>query len=536
MHQDSDKRTVPGRKIFADEHNSFAQTSAGSPAENLDPQPNFFSQQEQQAQAAQELEPSADLPQAQQLEADNQPRQDQASSQPAQASAPTNPVTQAAQAATTAFSQAAETVLKQDYRQIYQDALAATKDEANNPFNFDATSGESDTAAAAAGFGKRVAGATEATDDSQVLDAELQKYYQQQQQDLQAQRAAKKSTAQQVNSDAASVQVLDDQAYRQTLESPTTARSIEQDLDAVLGKNESKFHPLTWLTAGLILFCAGIAIRALYLIVRAVQNGAPAFIFVALGVAIGALAIIYLLVREWIALRRLRGRQDQIAANQLTMAGFAASQNPAQTPAAIAFCEGLLKTLPLSNDAAAVTHWRAMLQPHTTPAQVVQYFQAEVLKPIDDYALNLIHKNARNNALVTAASPYITVDILFMVFRNFGLINQISKLYGVEHSYATKLVLFKHVLVNALVAGASEGLQDLGSDYLGHSLLAKLSTKATQGYGLGLLTGRLGYKTIELVRPLPFHERPSFGTMALKLFNVLDHKNSKTKDQVKPKD
>ncbi|WP_286842227.1 DUF697 domain-containing protein, partial [Idiomarina sp. UBA4206] len=45
---------------------------------------------------------------------------------------------------------------------------------------------------------------------------------------------------------------------------------------------------------------------------------------------------------------------------------------------------------------------------------------------------------------------------------------------------------------------------DLGAQWVSAELLTRLSTRAGQGLGAGLLTARLGYQVIELCRPMPF--------------------------------
>ena len=43
---------------------------------------------------------------------------------------------------------------------------------------------------------------------------------------------------------------------------------------------------------------------------------------------------------------------------------------------------------------------------------------------------------------------------------------------------------------------------------IGHGVAARLSARLGEGMINGLLTARLGLLTIDLVRPLPFHELP----------------------------
>ena len=66
--------------------------------------------------------------------------------------------------------------------------------------------------------------------------------------------------------------------------------------------------------------------------------------------------------------------------------------------------------------------------------------------------------------------------------------------------------LVKLVLVNMAFAGASEVVADLGMDMLSMDLAGRVSTRVAQGVGVGLLTGRLGLKAINIMRPLPWME------------------------------
>ena len=67
------------------------------------------------------------------------------------------------------------------------------------------------------------------------------------------------------------------------------------------------------------------------------------------------------------------------------------------------------------------------------------------------------------------------------------------------------------VLLNMAFAGATELVQEMGMDWLSQDLSAKLSVRAAQGIGVGLLTARLGLKTMALCRPLAFQpqEKPT---------------------------
>ena len=82
-----------------------------------------------------------------------------------------------------------------------------------------------------------------------------------------------------------------------------------------------------------------------------------------------------------------------------------------------------------------------------------------------------------------------------------------------ELGYYSRLRLFKLVLLNIAFAGASELVREVGMDWMSQDLAARLSTRAAQGIGAGLLTARLGIKAMELCRPLPWidDDKPRLG-------------------------
>ena len=89
----------------------------------------------------------------------------------------------------------------------------------------------------------------------------------------------------------------------------------------------------------------------------------------------------------------------------------------------------------------------------------------------------------------------------------------IDQSHGIELGYYSRLRLFKLVLLNIAFAGASELVREVGMDWMSQDLAARLSTRAAQGIGAGLLTARLGIKAMELCRPLPWidDDKPRLG-------------------------
>ncbi|VEH67366.1 membrane protein [Rodentibacter pneumotropicus] len=93
------------------------------------------------------------------------------------------------------------------------------------------------------------------------------------------------------------------------------------------------------------------------------------------------------------------------------------------------------------------------------------------------------------------------------------------------------------VLVNIAFAGA-EVVQEIGMDWLSQDITAKLSARAAQGIGVGLLTARLGIKAMEFCRPLAFQtaEKPKSSHIQKELLttikDVVLNKKVKEKERV----
>lgn len=85
------------------------------------------------------------------------------------------------------------------------------------------------------------------------------------------------------------------------------------------------------------------------------------------------------------------------------------------------------------------------------------------------------------------------------------MVDQLAKVYGVELGYWSRIKLFKAVLLNMALAGVSELAVDASVDLFSMDLAGRLSARAGQGVGVGILTARLGIKAVGLLRPLPWH-------------------------------
>ena len=167
--------------------------------------------------------------------------------------------------------------------------------------------------------------------------------------------------------------------------------------------------------------------------------------------------------------------------------------------------------------------WQASLHETHNDREVVELYCKLVQPVLDVQARREISRYAAESTLMIAVSPLALVDMAFIAWRNIRLINRIAALYGIELGYFSRIRLFRLVLLNIAFAGASELVREVGMDWISQDLAARLSARAAQGIGAGLLTARLGIKAMELCRPLPWleNDKPRLGDFRKELITQL---------------
>ncbi|WP_346797378.1 TIGR01620 family protein [Halomonas sp. Bachu 37] len=243
-------------------------------------------------------------------------------------------------------------------------------------------------------------------------------------------------------------------------------------------------------------------------------------------IAVGSAA----LMRELWRLKRLR-RHDRLR-EQLTHLPYAGPKQARE------LAQQLRRQLKLHADDP---HWQAFqqaCQPHHDGRDIHALLSHHLLAPRDKAAQRLVSRMSGETAVMVAISPLTLVDMALVAWRNLTMVDRICRLYGLELGYASRLRLFRNVLHNMAFAGASELVTDAGMDMLSLDLAARLSTRAGQGLGTGLLSARLGLRTQRLCRPLPFDptERPRLGDLRRDLWQQLrriDKSAEKTEKQEK---
>ncbi|WP_061709039.1 TIGR01620 family protein [Pseudenterobacter timonensis] len=249
--------------------------------------------------------------------------------------------------------------------------------------------------------------------------------------------------------------------------------------------------------AGLTLFGASVVGQGVQWTMNAWQTQD----WVALGgCAAGALIIgagVGSLTTEWRRLWRLRQRAHERDEARHLLQSHAAGKGRS-------FCEKLAAQAGIDQSHPALQRWYAAIHETQNDREVITLY-AHIVQPVlDAQARREISRSAAESTLMIAVSPLALVDMAFIAWRNIRLINRIAAIYGIELGYYSRLRLFRLVLLNMAFAGVSELVREVGMDWMSQDLAARLSARAAQGIGAGLLTARLGIKAMALCRPLPW--------------------------------
>lgn len=287
----------------------------------------------------------------------------------------------------------------------------------------------------------------------------------------------------------------------------------EQAVEAALRPKRSIWWRIAM--AGVGLFVASTVAQGVQWMLDAWHSQA----WFALGAGAAGLLIILAgvgaLVTEWRHLYQLRQRAEEreVGRELLNSHGMGRGR---------AFCEKLAQQAGLDQGHPALQRWQAALHETHNDREVVALYAQLVQPVLDRQARAEIGRNAAEATLMIAVSPLALVDMAFIAWRNLRMINRIAAVYGIQLGYFSRIRLFRLVLLNIAFAGASELVREVGMDWLSQDLAARLSARAAQGIGAGLLTARLGIKAMELCRPLPWiDDRPKLADFRRELLNQL---------------
>ncbi len=147
--------------------------------------------------------------------------------------------------------------------------------------------------------------------------------------------------------------------------------------------------------------------------------------------------------------------------------------------------------------------FEASLDDHHSDKEVMLLYEKMILSDKDEEAKQIINKFALESGLLVAVSPVALVDMIAVLWRGSKMIERLAELYGVPLGYMSRIRLYRSLVKQILFAGASELMTDFATTAMSAEVAGKLSMRAAQGVSVGVLTARIGYKAMEVTRPLP---------------------------------
>ncbi|MGF1752081.1 YcjF family protein [Vibrio makurazakiensis] len=280
----------------------------------------------------------------------------------------------------------------------------------------------------------------------------------------------------------------------------------EQQLEQVIRPKKGR----KWLATALIGSFSGlVAWQAVDSVITAIQSadwlalGWAGFIAAIASFGLGAIG------KELWKLRSLKNHFSVQEQSEALIASDSVGKGKA-------FCISIAKQGGVKQESPAYDKWINSVNPAHSDSEVLDMYDALVIAEQDKQATKVVSLHATESAALVAISPLAAADMLLVAWRNFKMIDRLADIYGVELGYWSRLKLFKLVLVNMAVAGASELAVDASMDLMSMDLAGKVSARAGPGLGVGILTARLGIKAMSLLRPIPWKQERAVKLSAIR--------------------
>lgn len=232
------------------------------------------------------------------------------------------------------------------------------------------------------------------------------------------------------------------------------------------------------------------------------------------------------ILSEWSTLRQFKRREKlKQQANELLFNSDSVTVQNQDLLDVESFCQKITDNLPcdlcFEKEGEQAQAWQdALNSPHSNQ-ELLQLYSRLVLSKVDEKAMAEIAKFSTEAVVLVSLSPVAIIDMLIILWRNLRMVNKVAGLYGLKLGYWSRIKLIRQVFVNMVYAGASELIADFGAEMIGADLLGKLSGRLAQGLGAGMLTARLGVKTMQLCRPIPFEDKPKLAHVRKEMLTTI---------------
>ncbi len=139
--------------------------------------------------------------------------------------------------------------------------------------------------------------------------------------------------------------------------------------------------------------------------------------------------------------------------------------------------------------------------------EILPTINEKIFLPLDKEAQKVITKYSTQTAISTAISPVALIDAILIISRSYAMISEIATIYGYRPTLLGKIALIRKVFITLAFASVTDILSNHLHDFLGSSILSKLSYHSAQGIANGVLTARVGISTIKVCRVIPYSEK-----------------------------
>lgn len=218
--------------------------------------------------------------------------------------------------------------------------------------------------------------------------------------------------------------------------------------------------------------------------------------------AVMALALVGLLVRELIGFRRLARLSRLRASVKKAIQSGAAKDERAVVADLLTHYRGR----------ADMAWGLARVADHAgdvlAPGELLRLADRELLAPVDKDARQVILQSGKRVATATAISPILWLALGYVLVENVRMFRALSALYGGRPGLLGALRLARNVVGHVIATGGVAMTDDLLGQFIGQDVLRRLSRRLGEGAFNGALTARLGVVAVEVIRPLPFLDSP----------------------------
>jgi putative membrane protein len=167
------------------------------------------------------------------------------------------------------------------------------------------------------------------------------------------------------------------------------------------------------------------------------------------------------------------------------------------------------------------------LPDYSNDREVVEHIERVFLMPLDKEALRRVSNYSLQTATTVAVSPWISLDMLFSLWRSIKMIDDIAQVYGLRPSIINRYKLLKLVMHQLVFVAASEVVLDQLIEEFGTSTLTSMSgARLGQGIGAGIYSARIGVAAMKVCRPICFSKQnqPTVRTIVVQVVNALKNK------------